>query len=387
MGTVYGLLYLNEIKYDDIAWTMLNSGRDIKVIDTKISIHSKAHNDTCKVKELLIKDKIDVAITMDFSPAVSDACEDLGIKYVSWIYDMPQQELYEKQVGNGCNYIFSFDKIQVEQVKKAGGKHVFYQPLATNVYRNTGLVINSDDEARFSCDVSFVGSLYSDNSYKDVMEKASDSTRREIEAIVNSSFGIWDGKNRINGRLSAEAVSELWKIYGGNEADEFLMDKDEYLGARLFARYISFLERSCILESLSDYDVRLHTNDASVDVPGVKVGGRLSYDEELPRMYYLSKINLNISLHSILSGVPLRVFDIMGVGGFMLSSYQPEIEELFTIGRDIEVFHDIDELHDKVSFYLSNERARLQIALNGYKLVSEKYSYDKALGSILAKIG
>jgi spore maturation protein CgeB len=85
--------------------------------------------------------------------------------------------------------------------------------------------------------------------------------------------------------------------------------------------------------------------------------------------------------------VPLRVFDIMGVGGFMLTNYQPEIEELFTIGKDIEVFHDIDELHDKVSFYLANEKARLQIALNGYKLVSEKYSYDRAIESILAKIG
>ena len=51
------------------------------------------------------------------------------------------------------------------------------------------------------------------------------------------------------------------------------------------------------------------------------------------------------------------------------------------------MFHDIDELHDKVSFYLANEKARLQIALNGYKLVSEKYSYDRAIESILAKIG
>ena len=387
MSTVYGLLYLNEIKYDDIAWTMLNAGRTIKVIDTGISIHSKVQGDIDRVKELLTGDGIDVAITMDFAPAVSDACESLDIKYVSWIYDMPQQELYEKQVGNDCNYIFSFDKIQIEQIKEAGGKHVFYQPLATNVYRNSGLVINPEDEARFSCDVSFAGSLYNDDSYGNVLGKASDETQSEIEAIVNSSFGIWDGKNRINGRLSDSAISELWKIYGGNDTDSFSMDKDTYLGARLFARYISFLERSCILESLSDYDVRLHTNDTSISIPGVKVGGRLSYDEELPRMYYLSKINLNISLHSILSGVPLRVFDIMGVGGFMLTNYQPEIEELFTIGKDIEVFHDIDELHDKVSFYLANEKARLQIALNGYKLVSEKYSYDRAIESILAKIG
>lgn len=70
----------------------------------------------------------------------------------------------------------------------------------------------------------------------------------------------------------------------------------------------------------------------------------MDYYTVMNKIFYLSKINLNITLPSIESGIPQRVLDIMGSGGFVLTNYQPEIEEVFEIGKDIEVFHTLEEL-------------------------------------------
>lgn len=74
-----------------------------------------------------------------------------------------------------------------------------------------------------------------------------------------------------------------------------------------------------------------------------------------------------MTLRSIQTGLPLRVFDIMGVGGFLMSNYQQEFEELYTPDKDVVLYSSIDELIDKTKFYLAHERERLTIAMNGYK--------------------
>lgn len=52
--------------------------------------------------------------------------------------------------------------------------------------------------------------------------------------------------------------------------------------------------------------------------------GAVDYYEVMPHVFKQSKINLNITLRSIQSGMPLRAWDIMGAGGFLLSNYQAD---------------------------------------------------------------
>ena len=82
--------------------------------------------------------------------------------------------------------------------------------------------------------------------------------------------------------------------------------------------------------------------------------------------------------------MPQRILDIMGSGGFVLTNYQQEIENYFEIGKEIEVFRDLDELMEKVSYYLSHEKERLKIAMNGYQKVRQCFSYIHQLTHILA---
>ena len=377
--------YFNELKKEDLVWALLQQGHDAQIIDLPISIYSADKVDAEKYVDHIKKNNIEAVLTYDFSAALSDGCQLTGIPYISWIYDCPQKALYEEAVANDCNYIFSFDKKQVEVIKKHGGKHAYYQPLGTNILRNAGTVITKEDEEKYSCDISFVGNLFSDGIYDLCEAVATDATKREYGKVFEDTYGKWDGIDRIHNRLSWEAIDNLLDIGRDELTKDFRMDLDDYFGVRLFSYELAKRERTEMLQRLTPYNIRFYTGEKNVDIKEVTPYPPINYMEELPKLYALSKINMNITLHSITEGIPLRVFDIMGVGGFVLSNYQPAIEEEFKIDQEIVVYKDLDEMEDKVRFYLSHEDARQRIALNGYKAVSERFNNEKQIGVMVEK--
>ena len=81
--------------------------------------------------------------------------------------------------------------------------------------------------------------------------------------------------------------------------------------------------------------------------------------------------------------MPLRIWDILGAGGFVLTNYQSEIPEYFEIGKDLEVFSSQEELLQKIDYYLKHEEERQQIAKNGYRKAKEKYSLELRVKQML----
>ena len=379
----FGMVYFKNFKYEDFVWGLLLNDRDTEIIDTEVPAESLEEQDELFMERALEEKGIDVAVSFDFCPVLSDACMKRGIIYISWMFDTPIQMLCEKQVFNDCNYIFCFDKKQISELRSRGVDRVYYMPLFSNVKRNAGLAPTKADEERFSCDVSFIGSLYQNDSYNQAIGIVSEKARKELEQVTNDVFGKWDGVDRLNGRLSKEVLEELVGIYGNKTR----MDSDTFLSAAVIARKIARDERIEMLKRLSKYNLNFFTGEKDVDIPGVVPKPHLSYIEELPKAYFFSKINMNVTLPSITSGVPLRVFDIMGVGGFALTNYQPEVDELFKVGVNIEAYHDFDEMDEKVAYYLSHERARTQIAMNGYELICKEYSVERQVERILKTVG
>lgn len=132
------------------------------------------------------------------------------------------------------------------------------------------------------------------------------------------------------------------------------------------------------------YDFRLYTGSDTRSLSELHAHncGRVDYHTQMPLVFAGSRINLNISLCSIHSGIPLRVLDIMACGGFVLSNWQPEIAECFEEGIEIVTFRSLEECMDKVWYYLSHEEERRQIAEAGYRKVKEKFSYEAGVGRL-----
>ena len=110
--------------------------------------------------------------------------------------------------------------------------------------------------------------------------------------------------------------------------------------------------------------------------------GTATYLNEMPYVFKTNKINLNISLKCIQSGIPLRALDILGCGGFLLSNYQPELLEYFTPNVDCAVYSSMEEAKDLTDYYLKHDEERQKIARHGYETVKRLFDYDTQLKQI-----
>lgn len=377
-------MYTPGMKFDDISWAFLELGCEPQIMDTDLDMNTESDVINDMYEEIIGSYHPDLLFSYDFIPVFSDVCERIGIPYISWVFDAPQQALSYPAVRNKCNYIFSFDKKQVEQVKKKCAKHVYHLPLGVNTSRLGALIISEEDEKRFSCDVSFVGNNYYDEIYDKLEEIMDADTKAEYNALINEVYNKWDGIDRISEKLSDKCIDRLMDYNRkAFESVDFRMNVKEFFEIRLIAHRAAFLERTEMLRRIAGNDVKFFTKAKNVKIPGVKIYPGIDYASELPKIYHLSRININSTLHTITSGIPLRVFDIMGVGGFVLTNYQPEIEELFIDGVDLAIYRDLDEFEDKVRYYLSHEDERIRIAMNGYKKASTENNLTQRFKLIL----
>lgn len=93
------------------------------------------------------------------------------------------------------------------------------------------------------------------------------------------------------------------------------------------------------------------------------------YGDELVKHYVASKIVLNISGWFTEKAYEMnqRIFDVPACGGFLLTDYMDELESFFKIGEEIEAYKSVEELIDKIQFYLKHEDIRERIAIKGYE--------------------
>ena len=78
-----------------------------------------------------------------------------------------------------------------------------------------------------------------------------------------------------------------------------------------------------------------------------------------------SKIVLNADIDIAHEAGNFRVFEVTGVGSFLLTEYHPNIEQIFKPGIEIETFRDSNELIAKIKYYLAHPDEREAIARRG----------------------
>lgn len=378
-------IYSDMISLNDIPWGLLELDEYVENYDKLVTMEGYNEREKNELSLYLKNTGFDAVIMHNFSGTVSEACRENNVKYISWVFDSPVWNLYDRYAHNSCNYIFVFDKKQYLRLQKKGFLHLFYIPLAANVSRASGLCITEEEEKKYGCDISFVGRLYRDNEYNRDSSQLPDMIREYFNHLIISNSLKWDKENSPIGSIERrwyQGLQEWIKLPLEEEEDRIYFMEVCYL-----CRKLAEIERVCILNALAlSEEVHLYTFEDPKDLEGVIVHPRVEYATECPKIFHLSKINLNITLRSIESGIPQRVFDIMSVGGFVLSNYQEEMEELFVPDKEIVFFHNMEELIYKVKYYLCHEEERVKIAMNGYQKVKKYYSYPVTLKKMLKMI-
>ena len=329
----------------------------------------------------------DFVFSFNFLPVVSKVCNIDGVKYVSWVYDNPEVFLYSCQVINPCNIVLMFDSKEFETFRTGGIKTVHYLPLAASTRRLDKLIPGKKEKEKFATDISFVGSLYTERRqyYDEIAPKLSPYSLGYIDGLIRGQLQV-DGINYIEECLPQEIVDEIQKV-----SNIYPYPDSAETPAYLYANYIinrqaTIIERKEILTMIgAHHNMRLYTygQNKAFCPKGVENMGAADYFLEMPYIFKLSKINLNITLRSIQRGIPLRAYDILGSGGFLLSNYQADLANIFVPGEDFVYYEDRKDLLDKIDYYLANESERKQIAQNAHDKVEKEHSFDVRVGQII----
>lgn len=371
------ILFVNSkfVKMIDLPWAFLEIGIEVELADMETDYMEPDEQWKREMEKRIGGNHYDAVATYNFIPVLSEICQKKEVKYMAWTFDAPLFPLYTQEIKNDCNYIFAFDRTQYEDLAKWNLKHLYYLPLAVNLSRIGGLVISQEDEKEYTGDVTFVGNLYHDNAYNEIQPWLGKENETYLKGILKKIEQNLDERDMAK-YVTDEMIEFFNHIITDHAKNCFQYSDREYYGYKFFARKVSELDRMNILNELSSVaKVKIYTaNDTSM-LRGVEAKGPVAYDNNMNKIFFLSKINLNITMRGIKSGIPLRVFDIMGSGGFLMTNYQKEMRDFFVPGVDYEEFHTIEELKEKTVYYLNHEEERLRIAINGYQKVRDSHTY------------
>lgn len=328
----------------------------------------------------LLAQKYDAVFSVNFFPLVSDICEKFNIPYISWVYDAPMNVRKVSSIANHVNKIYVFDKGQYKDLKSKGFDTVFHKPLGVNTSKIKEILSEHKDIApNFLCDISFVGRLYN-SDFEYLTGPLPVELQKQLNDLTEEQLNTY-GSFFLDKLLTPEYMDRLNFYYSKAGISKPVL-KEELLFA--LSTEVTHRERIRALKLLSDrFPVTLYSFESDSQLHNIIKKDAVNYYTEMPLVFTGSRINLNITLKIIKTGIPLRVFDILGAGGFLLSNWQQELDEYYTDGTDVVMYKSLNELVNKAEFYLSHEDERRNIAVNGHIKTHKLFELDKMLSEIL----
>lgn len=369
--------------YKDIEQTFLAMGHMVDNIQQELGNYDIEPEFEQKLARRIRSHHYDMVFTVNYFAVISNVCNREGIPYVSWTCDNPLISMYHESVFHDCNYIFTFDKTNYLEFKEMGVKHIWYLPLAVDTNRLDAIMNGSDDLFKYQGDVAFVGSLYERNSYDKMKHSLPEYLRGYFDATMEAQMNI-SGGNMIEAMLTTDILEQLEKYFKLEKSEGSFSNLGLIFQTTVLGFKIAELQRRRALMELSKFfKVNVYSNSDVSSLSFVQYRGAVDYWSEMPKVFHESKINLNFTIPNIKSGIPLRAWDVLGCGGFLMTNYQAEIPLYFEEGKDLVCFDGVDDLREKTDYYLKHESERQQIARSGYEKVRAHHSYYNRLTQIL----
>ena len=347
-----------SILYDTFSWSFKDKNND----DSFLSHMNRTYN----------MNHYDFVFSINYWPLLSVLCQEHSLPYISWCYDNPLNvRNIELTLGNPVNKLYCFDKKQAQGYIDAGFTNVYHLPLGINAKRLSKISVTSPQCNRYHAEVSFVGKLY-ESATDWILSHIDDYHKGFLQAVINAQSNLY-GAYLIDQVITDEYMNDLNHVFIRDASiQEFTLKKEELIYA--LSCEVTRRERIILLTLCgSRFQTHFYSYNESSIINGVHKHSSVDYKTEMPYIFAASKINLNPSLCAIQTGIPLRALDIMGCGGFLLSNYQEELDELFCNGQDCVLYESMEDAIAKIRYYLSHEDIRSQIALNGRRRTFENH--------------
>ena len=113
--------------------------------------------------------------------------------------------------------------------------------------------------------------------------------------------------------------------------------------------------------------------------------GFVNNQSGLADIYSSSAVNLDMPAAGE-KAINYRLLEITASSGFVIARCNDFISNTYDIGRELDVYYNIEDLIDKISFYLKHPRTAAVIAENGRKKTVKKFTYYDELEKMLELI-
>jgi len=314
----------------------------------------------------------DYVLTINFNKYISEACELLKIPYLSWVIDTPCYPIYHRSIDNSYSFTFIYDAAIALRLRTSGVRQVYHLPVAANLERINQIQLNDEDRSP-TCDVSFVGNL-TKTEYRTLIQPGlSEKTRARCTGLINS-LEQFSATFMLAEQIDDALIASVCEESGYPLSGDYYLSTAEKL-AYLLGREHSWQERINLVNQLETrFSVHVYGNDAWQDKINC-YAGHADHFSLMPKIFQLSKINLNVSRSFVEYGLPMRVFDVLSCGGFLVTNDKQDLHKLFTNGKDLVVFRDTQDLLEICDYYLQHEGERLAIAEQGRSTLAEHHTF------------
>lgn len=155
--------------------------------------------------------------------------------------------------------------------------------------------------------------------------------------------------------------------------------------------------RQELLEKLSQFKPKIwgyHWNKVNKKSPiyqGIQkqqFHGNKSVDDvnRMCTVFNNSKINLNIHYPHSIESVNLRTFEISATKSFQLCDNFKEIPNLYKPNKEIVTYDNVEELKEKIEYYLGNKEERHKISERAYKRTIKDHTFVNRFKEMFSKI-
>ena len=239
---------------------------------------------------------------------------------------------------------------------------------------------------KYKYDISFVGNLYDKNRYDEMEHILPDYLCGYMDAAIEAQLNV-SGGNLLKNMLTPEIIDMLLEYTDIKTSTQSHADLKFHFATSVLSHKAAAKMRTMTLNRLAmKYPKNVHlftTSDTSALFPTLITHKAVDYLLKAPLVFASSKININMTAPNIETGIPLRVFDILGAGGFLITDWREDLKDCFTIGKDLEVYDGIDDLLEKTDYYLKHEDKRTAIAMHGLETVQSRHDYSVRIREIL----
>ena len=154
---------------------------------------------------------------------------------------------------------------------------------------------------------------------------------------------------------------------------------------------------------------RIRKAGIKVAVAGYRWAAGEVNQDQMVNYFNQSKINLNLSNSAswdmrYLASSPVaivnrlrskknveqmkaRIFEVNGCGSFQLSYYVEGIANCYVPDREIVIYADVDDLIEKIRFYLEHDALRESIAEAGYNRTLQEHTFAHRFKNVFSRMG